>query len=390
MGLEQKVFMDLLIVCLCGMCSNCQIYNEIKAAISFTNQGIFNAYKYCLGVIDYLNLCNNDKNNNYRYQIYEHSRVQQISHSHPHEITTTDGGKIIANHVIIATHLPILDRSGHFASNKAKSSYCICVSLNDNKQIVQNGYISCNNEGHFNKSLRPVGENNEYMIVAGNGHTLGLPPNGNTQLEYDELIEFAKKYFSVKEVVASWSSHDYIPNDFLPYIGYLHYGTKSLYTTTGYKKWGFSQAASAGYILANLIVHGEDDKSIWHPFYKMFDARRWDLNKSIVNAIKMQAFVSKYFVKSAIEDSKLNHKLIDVEDLANDCGAICKSNGKVCGAYRDPQGNLHKVDITCGHLGCHVRWNQGDRTYDCPCHGSRYDYKGNILHGPTVHGLKQM
>ena len=77
-----------------------------------------------------------------------------------------------------------------------------------------------------------------------------------------------------------------------------------------------------------------------------------------------------------------------IEDLCNDQGSVTYK-GKKKGAYKDKKGNVHIVDTTCTHIGCEVRWNDGERTWDCPCHGSRFSYKGEVIEGPAEKPLKK-
>jgi nitrite reductase/ring-hydroxylating ferredoxin subunit len=259
--------------------------------------------------------------------------------------------------------------------------------------MLRNAYITVGKDGEQNKSLRPAFDShgNPVVIVGGNGHNCGESPHGNTESQYADLLWFAQKNFPVKEVVGSWSEHDYIPSDMLPYIGYLHYGTKSVFTMTGYKKWGFTQAVAGGELIARMIMKSKQEfkeDAEFVGYAKLFDARRWDIHKSFKQAIDFQKLVSMHFFLDKAQQTKLNPKnvLIDIEDLQNDTGGICKDKetGKVCAAYRDNGGHLYKHSAICTHLGCNIQWNQAERSFDCPCHGSRYTFEGKVIVKPLA------
>jgi nitrite reductase/ring-hydroxylating ferredoxin subunit len=162
------------------------------------------------------------------------------------------------------------------------------------------------------------------------------------------------------------------------------------------------QGHAAAGIITDLIMGRSN------PYAEIFDARRWDVTHSIFDAAKIQAHVAKHFM-----GDRVKHLMgPDIEDLKPGCGGICKDHGSVVAAYRDESGthphltheltqhaqrqltplqnvgHVHKFSATCTHLGCHVNWNDAEKSYDCPCHGSRFDAKtGEVLHGPAVKPL---
>mmetsp|Transcript_14350 Transcript_14350/g.18209 ORF Transcript_14350/g.18209 Transcript_14350/m.18209 type:complete len:505 (-) Transcript_14350:42-1556(-) len=341
----------------------------VEAAIKVSNQAQFNAYAYCIGIT-----------NEFIKKggiVYEDIRVTNVSSlSSPHTVETSKG-PIKAENVVLATHMPILDRGGHFAVCSPTASYCIAYKVKEGASIPKGMYITA--EMERTRSIRTL-ENDTILLVGGNSHPLGEPHDGNTEHEYEELDAWARKNLPVSEMISHWSSEDYRVPDLLPYVGYLHHGTSSLFTATGFKKWGFTTGVAASKIVTDLIMSRD---SVGH---SLLDARRLNVTKSATSILKTQGKVAKHFVKDRTEHLV---KPTDIEDLANGCGAVCKYKGKTVAAYKDDSGSIHAVSPVCTHLGCHIVWNQGDRIWDCPCHGSRFDIMGKVLHGPAVKDLQR-
>ena len=341
----------------------------VEAAIKVSNQAQFNAYAYCIGIT-----------NEFIKKggiVYEDSRVTHVSSlTSPHTVETSNGS-IEAKKVVLATHMPILDRGGHFGICSPTVSYCIAYTVKEGATIPKGMYITAEKE--HTRSIRTL-ENDTILLVGGNSHPLGEPRDGNTEHEYEELDAWARKSLPVSEMISRWSAEDYEGPDLLPFVGYLHHGTSSLFTATGFKKWGFTTGVAASKIVTDLIM-GRD--SVGH---SLLDARRLNVTKSATSILKTQGKVAKHFVKDRTEHLL---KPTDIEDLANGCGAVCKYKGKTVAAYKDDSGSIHAVSPVCTHLGCHIVWNQGDRIWDCPCHGSRFDIMGKVLHGPAVKDLQR-
>jgi len=217
------------------------------------------------------------------------------------------------------------------------------------------------------------------LIIGGAGHKTGESPNNNTESQYDLLNNWAREHFPINELIERWSAQDYKPPDNLPYIGYLYRGTTNMFTATGFKKWGLALGSVAGHIITDLIMGRQNE------WADMVDARRWDILKSAANIVKTNVEVAEHFIGDRIKDLSIPA----IEDLVPGCGAICKSMGKQVAGYKDEQGKLYAVSVVCTHLGCHIRWNQAERTWDCPCHGSRFTYEGEVIHGPAVKDLEQ-
>jgi Rieske Fe-S protein len=228
------------------------------------------------------------------------------------------------------------------------------------------------------RSIRshPVSDG-EILIVGGEGHKTGQ--GGDTVERYRALERFAHEHWDVESVEYQWASQDNEAVDHVPYIGRLVPHSRRLYTATGFRKWGLAQGVAAGMILEDLIL---DRKNPWASLY---DPGRMKPLASAKDLVKENANVASRFIGDRL--TKRGGR--DAAELEPGEGDIVDLDGDKVAAFRDEKGTLHAVSPVCTHMGCQVNWNSGDRSWDCPCHGSRFSPDGEILHGPAVSPLER-
>ena len=193
---------------------------------------------------------------------------------------------------------------------------------------------------------------------------------------YETLIDYANDIFTVEDIPYRWSTQDCMTLDGLPYIGHFTSNTPDLYIATGFQKWGMTNSTVSSIILRDLIIKGES------PWQDVYNPSRKTIIASTKNFVVENADVAKHLLKGKI--SRLDE---DVK-IQNDEGKVIEIEGKRAGVYRDNQGKLHIVNTTCTHMGCELNWNSAEKSWDCPCHGSRFNYKGEVIEGPAVTPLK--
>lgn len=311
--------------------------------------------------------------------IHENTRVNNVNFTTPFVISTIDGFYVKANKFVLATHLPFLDRTAHFARCNAIKSYSMAFTLKKSRHMIHNVYISSESD---KISFRPTADG-KVLIFSGVPHTSGEIPSDKPQdWGYEKLSEWIHKHFPVDEEVARWSGLDYFPADHRPYIGTSIVSKDSSYMATGFGNWGLAQGAMSAHIVANLIL-GKPNK-----FGSHFNATRLNIDSSLYEQAIHNLKTARHLITTRIEKK---FGIQDIEDLAPGQGGICHDQrfGTVA-AYNDEHGHLHKFMPDCTHLGCLISWNQADKSFDCPCHGSRYGMKGEVLHGPAVHALKKI
>jgi glycine/D-amino acid oxidase-like deaminating enzyme/nitrite reductase/ring-hydroxylating ferredoxin subunit len=340
----------------------------VKGAIKLSGQLQVDPVTFCRRLAKYLIEKHNVK-------IYENSRVTYFSEGvlQRHRVSTEEG-EILCDNVVFATHLPISDRGMHFAYTYPSRSYCSAFQVKEGKDVPMGMYIT--SEQEHTRSIRSACDG-KILIICGEGHLQG--DGGDTTQRYKILHNFAQTNFPVEQCIANWSAHDFVPADQLPYVGFLHRLTKSLYIATGFAKWGFAMSAISGSIITNLFKNHPD------PYYLTVSSTRFDPLKSAKGVAEEQAHVAKHFFPPR---HLPNYDSIREVPIGEDCGALVRVQGKAYGVYKDKESKLHVVNPTCKHLGCTVTWNNAERCWDCPCHGSRYNCDGKVLAGPSCHDLE--
>ncbi|WP_409250732.1 FAD-dependent oxidoreductase [Bacillus sp. SCS-153A] len=339
---------------------------EVEASLIMHNQAQFHPVKYLNYLVEEILRAGG--------KIFENTRVTDIDHGKHPAVETAEGHKVQGRYVAVCSHFPFYDKDGfYFARMKVQRSYLLAAKAM--KPLPEGMFISAEKPGY---SLRSTKENHDQIIfIGGQGHSAGHKED--TMDSYEKLYKFGNEMFDIEEVLYRWSSQDQIPLDRVPYIGKYSMLHDNIFVATGFQKWGMSNGTLAGMIIRDHILDRENSYS------ELFSPGRHDM----VHHMKKTAKMGQHSAKMMVED-KMDKPDKSVDDLGADEGAIVTLNGKRTGAYKDKSGTIHLVDTTCTHMGCEVRWNNGERSWDCPCHGSRFQYDGEVIEGPTTKPLKTL
>ncbi|AKL97198.1 glycine/D-amino acid oxidases [Clostridium aceticum] len=334
----------------------------IKAAVRFEGQAQFHPRKYLLALAKEI-----PGDGSY---IYENTKAVDIEERNPAIVTTDKGHRIFAFNVIIASHYPFYDKPGfYFSRLYPERSYVLGLQV---KEKFPGGMFISAEEP--TRSLRSqVFEDKELILLSGEHHKTG---HGRSTLShYKNLEEFANKNFEVEDILFRWSTQDYSTPDGLPYIGQLTSSLSNIYVATGFQKWGMTNSTVSAMLLKDLIVKRDSPwASVYHP-------SRFTPAASASNFIVENIDVAINFVSGKILPAAADQNLQPNE------AKVLEIEGKKVGAYRDEKGELHLVDTTCTHMYCEVKWNDAEKTWDCPCHGSRFSCEGDIVEGPALKPL---
>ena len=335
---------------------------KVKAAIEFNGQAQFNARRYMLGLAKLILKEN---------KIYNFTTATDVKKEGDKFTVYTDRGNINAKYVVLATHYPIINLPGfHFLKMYQSTSYIIAIETNS--KLPQEMYI--NNKPPI-YSFRTADYNGkEVLLIGGSDHKTGEPIPDNSK--YDELEKKAKEMYPDCKVLFKWNTRDCIGLDKIPYIGEFSNLLPNMYIGTGFKKWGITFSNIAANIIVDKIM-GKHNK-----YEEIFTSTRL---KPIKNRWEM-----KNILKESVESIALNKFKIQpasVDEIENDNGGIIQVNGENIGIYKDNKGNIYAVNPVCTHLGCLLSWNNLDKTWDCPCHGSRFDYMGKNIYEPAIKNL---
>jgi Rieske Fe-S protein len=233
-------------------------------------------------------------------------------------------------------------------------------------------YISVETPRHSVRGHRDD-DGQAWLICTGPSFKHGHPDQERES--FAEIERFARDQFGMTPDYR-WTNEDYAPIDHAPYIGWSSGSDDAVLVATGFNAWGISTGTAAAMLLADL-AEGLDNR-----WLELFDARRI---KPVAGA---KEFVKgNVAVAADLASGYLARKPDSFAALAPGEAAVLKIDGDNVAGFRDEQGRLHAVSAVCTHMGCLVGWNETDRSWDCPCHGSRFDHTGEVIHGPAVSAL---
>ena len=303
--------------------------------------------------------------------VFERSRATAVDDGEPCRVRTDSGGEIVAADVVIATHYPTLDRGLFFARLAAERSYAIGVRARG--RVPSGMFLSTESPSHSVRAT-PYGDG-ELLIVGGESHKAGT---GDPVERSAALEAWARDRFDVEAVEYRWAAQDAMPADGVPYVGRLSPVTEHLWTASGFKKWGITNGAAAALMLSGAIA-GEPPE-----WLETFDASRFKPLASASSLLKETVSVGAHFFGDRLAGPDAR----SLDELAPGEGGIVKVDGDKVAAFRDDDGVVHAVSPVCTHLYCQVAFNAAERSWDCPCHGSRFGVDGAVLQGPAVSPLE--
>lgn len=289
-------------------------------------------------------------------RIYDNTSVIKVKEN----TIETSGGNIKAEMIIFACHFPFVNFPGlYFSRMHTDRSYVIAL---ENADAPDGMYIGIEEN---TVSLRKYGE---LLLLGGGSHRTGENHTGG---KYEYLRDLAAKWWPNSHEVAHWSAQDCMTTDSIPYIGQFSSAHKNWFVATGFNKWGMSSAMVAATVLRDTVC-GHDNK-----YAKVFSPNRFstaDIPQTVhdsahaVRGISREIFV---IPKQTVSDMPIGH------------GGVVTVDGKKAGVYKKSEEEVFVVDTRCPHLGCELSWNPDEKSWDCPCHGSRFDYQGNLINGPA-------
>lgn len=321
---------------------------NISGAVKFNNQAQFNPLKFLKDISKDLT-------------IYENTRALDIKEN----LVTTDRARITANNIVIATHYPIMNAPGYyFLRMHQERSYVVALENADN---IDGMYIDLDEKGYSFRTYKNL------LLLGGIKQRTGENETGGS---YDKLRSVAKELYPESKEKYHWSAQDCMTIDGIPYIGKYSDETPNIYVTTGFNKWGMTSSMVSAMIISDMILGKEND------FSEIFSPKRFDLSLSINNVAKDMVETAKNFIAQKIYIPSSN-----IEHIENGHGGIVEYEGQKVGVYKDKEGKTFIVPTKCTHLGCQLHWNADELTWDCPCHGSRFSYKGKVIGGPATKDL---
>lgn len=322
---------------------------SVKGAVRFKDQAMFNPLEFLEEVIKPL-------------KIYEHTMVKGIE-----DMTVfTDGGKVKAKKIIVATHYPFINSPGYyFIRMHQEKSYALAIN---HVPILDGVYIDESQSGYSFRNYKDM------IILGGGSHRTGENLSGG---KYENLRKAASEYYPESKEVCHWAAQDCLSIDKIPYIGKYSASTPNLYVATGFKKWGMTSSMVSAMILSDKISGNEN------PYEEVFAPQRFQVAASMSGLMDETKHMVEHLI---LKKFKIPKRKLD--DVPEGHGALIEEEGHKVGVYKDMNGKVFMVVAKCPHLGCQLEWNPDELCWECPCHGSRFDYTGALINNPALKSLE--
>ena len=335
-----------------------------KGAVLYRNQAQFHPREYLLPLAG---LVEGDGSS-----VFEDTHVTNIEDGEPCVVKTTSG-RIRCAAILVAANVPISNLLALHTKLAAYRTYVIASRV-ESSAMAEGLFWDTDDPYHYTRTH--VTSDGTFLIIGGEDHKTGREKD--TEEPYRKLLDYARSHFGIQKADYRWSGQIIEPVDGLPYIGRNSFST-NVYVATGYSGVGMTNGTLAAMILSDLIL-GRENR-----YAELYDPTRL----KIVGAVKDFVRENLDFPSYLVADRLTSHD-VDAEGLKSIApgeGAIVRLDGKKVAAHCDNAGNFHKLSAICTHLGCDVRWNTAERSWDCPCHGSRFSPTGEVINGTAVKPL---
>jgi glycine/D-amino acid oxidase-like deaminating enzyme/nitrite reductase/ring-hydroxylating ferredoxin subunit len=332
----------------------------VAGAVRVEDQAQFHPRKYLLGLAEDLTRRGG--------RIFERTRAVGLEEGEPCRVTTEQGHALVARDVVVATHYPVFDRALLFARLSPRRELVVAGPLSAERDPA--GIYITPEENTRSVRTAPYRDGRRLLIVTGEHFT---PGTADVTERFERLLAWTRDRFPGVEIGYRWATQDNSTTDGVPFVGPFHPGAEHVHVATGFGGWGMSSGIMAGALLAAAI----DGQRL--PWADLYDPRRLHPLREAGPMLKLQAEVARHFVGDRVRPSHVD----SADEIAAGSGAVVRIGGEQCAVYRDDDGAVHAVSARCTHLGCIVHFNDAERAWECPCHGSRFGIDGSVIQGPA-------
>ena len=331
--------------------------------LRFPRQGQFEPMKYLAGLAEAIR--------KHGGQIYVDSYVNGFEGGANPRAETKHGPAVKAKALVVATNVPSNDRVTMHTKIAAYRSYVVALKIPADA-VPTALYWDTLDPYHYVR-LQRYGDGEVYLIVGGEDHKTGQDDDPTPR--FGRLVEWARQRFPEAGAVAKqWSGQVIEPVDGLAFIG-PNPGDENVYIATGDSGQGMTHGTIAGMLLTDLILGREN------PWAKLYDPARkptGDLREYLKENVNVAKYYGEWVTPGEVKSA---------DDVPAGEGALLREGLTKVALYKDDRGTVHRLSAVCPHLGCFVHWNKAEKTWDCPCHGSRFAPEGKVIHGPSIAGL---
>lgn len=334
--------------------------------VRFANQAQFHPLKYLNGLAAAFV--------RHGGKVYAQTRATGVDSVDDARVVTTPRGIIRAGSVVVATNTPFNDRVILHTKQAAYRSYVIGVRVPAGS--VPRILLWDNGDPYYYVRLATLDADADHEILVAGGADHKVGQDAHPQHRYDQIEAWVRERYPMAGAVDfRWSGTVMEPADGLGYLGRNPMGDRNVYLISGDSGNGMSHC-TAGAILVSDLIMGR--KNAWEALY----APSRKATHGLAEFVKEQANTLAQY-----GDWLTGGEVDSVQDVAAGEGAILRDGTRKLAVYRDVDGELHALSAVCPHLGCIVSWNGAEKSWDCPCHGSRFDAMGAVLHGPAHRAL---
>ena len=338
---------------------------NLGPSLCFPEQGQFHPMKYLSGLARAISARGG--------KICTPAHADSIEGGDHARVRTSDGREVRAGAIVVATNTPINDRVVIHTKQSAYRTYVVGLTV-PRGSVPQALYWDTADPYHYVR-LAPKDDGTDLLIVGGEDHKTGQADD--TERRFASLADWARERVPMaREVACSWSGQVMEPVDSLAFIGRNPADAPNVFVVTGDSGNGMTHGTIAGVLLTDLIM-GRDN-----PWATLYDPSRITLRAGLEFTRENLNVAAQY------ADLVTPGEISSVEELAPHTGAIMRQGARKVAVYRNQQGALQEFSALCPHLGCVVHWNDTEKSWDCPCHGSRFEATGAVLNGPAVTGLR--
>lgn len=321
---------------------------DVKLALRYQNQAQFNPLKFLKALTNYIS-------------IFENTRVNKVEDN----IAYCENAKIKAKKIVFATHYPIINFPGlYFTRMHQSRSYVVALKGSTNLNAMYYG---------VDKGALSYRNYKDMILLSGVSHRTGE----DSKSPYEYLIKKGKEYFPQNEVCCKFSAQDCMTPDYMPYAGVYAKSHSDWYVLTGFSKWGMTNSMISSKLVSDMITGKKN------ALEKILTPSRFNL--STVKPVLNETF---HAIKG-LSKTALRIPMNSVSDIPYGGAKVVVLSGKRCGVYKSEEGDIYAVSARCPHMGCALSWNSVEKTWDCPCHGSRFSYTGELLDSPSQISLKR-
>lgn len=337
-----------------------------RKAVVFERQAQFHPLKYIRGLQQAFVAAGGT--------VLENTQIREVHSTDTSHAAVADNAEIHAKTIIYATHIPPGGINVLHFRNAPYRSYVIAATLKNGAYPPHLVY-DMQDPYHYFRTHTIDGQ--QYLIAGGHDHKTG---HGDPEQSFADLIACTGELYDIDTVVARWSAQYYVPADGLPYIGHLPGGSEGIYAATGFNGNGMILGTVSARVLSDLILTGESE------YKELFDPARIKPIAGFAEVVKENIDVVKKFVGDRFGIDEID----SFSEIPSDSGAIVEYQGEKLAVYRDAKGEVHALDPVCTHAKCIVQWNNAEKSWDCPCHGARFDCQGQVLTGPARANLEKI